>query len=130
GNIEDWKNEATNGGTFVGNITLGGSDFAELGPQKIVGDLNVGSGAVLHITGTLYVTGNVSVSGGAVIRLSPSYESTSGIIVTDGRVSASGGGQFQGSGQSGSYILVVTTSTCPDGGGCGNNPAIKVSGGT
>lgn len=129
GNIEAWKQEALQGGVHVGNLSYGGADVAELGPQKIEGNLSVGSGATLKVTGTLWVTGNVSVSGGGIVRLADSYVNASGVIVSDGRVTASGGGQFQGSGQSGSHILMVTTSTCPTG-SCGNNPAISVSGGT
>ncbi len=129
GNINDWKAEAEAGGTTVGNLSFGGADQASLGPQKIEGNLTVGSGATLDVTGTLWVTGNVSVSGGARIRLSQSYGQASGVIVTDGRVSASGGGQYQGNGNQGSYILMITTSTCPEG-SCGGNPAVLVSGGT
>ena len=128
GNILDWKAQATAGGVTTGNVSYGGDDEDTLGPQKIEGDLSVGSGATLDITGMVYVTGNVTVSGGAKIRLHNSYGSSSGVIVTDGRVTVSGGGQFQGSGETGSYILVVTTSECPV--GCGGSPAISVSGGT
>lgn len=129
GNIEAWKQEALLGGVHTGNLSYGGSSVVTLGPQKIVGNLSVGSGAILEVTGTLWVTGNISVSGGGIVRLADSYGSVSGVIVSDGRVNAGGGGVFQGSGQSGSHILMVTTSTCPTG-SCSGNPAISVSGGT
>ncbi len=129
GNINAWKMEAEMASTTIGNLSFGGAQQASLGPQKIVGNLTVGAGAVLNVTGTLWVTGDVSVTGGGIIRLAPSYGSASGVIVADGRVSAGGGGQYQGSGQSGSYILMITTSTCPSG-SCGGNPAVSVSGGT
>lgn len=129
GNIDDWKAEATAGGATT-TISLGGSSVRTIGPVKINGDLSVGSGATLNINGTVYVTGNVSVSGGGIIRINPAQGGNSAVIVTDGRVSASGGGQFQGSGTSGSYILLVTSSTCPTGAGCSGNNAVQVSGGT
>lgn len=130
GNINDWKSEALAGGVTVGNISYSGADVDTLGPQKIEGNLTVGAGATLNVSGTLWVTGNVSVTGGAVIRLADSYGNASGVIVTDGRVTASGGGQYQGNGLSGSYILMITTSTCPVGSCGGNNPAVSVTGGT
>jgi hypothetical protein len=129
-NIQSWKDEALEGGIQTGNLSYGGADVASLGPKKIVGNLSVGAGARLNITGPLWVTGNITLSGGAIIKLDSSYSSDSGVIVSDGRISAGGGGQFQGSGTSGSYILVITTSGCPDIGSCSGNPAISISGGT
>lgn len=130
GNIEDWKTEATAGGTISGNLTYEGSDVAYLGPTKVDGNLSVGSGAELYITGTLYVTGNISLGGGATITLDSSYGSNSGIVVSDGQIGIGGGGNFDGSGTAGSYLLVVTTSQCPYSGACGGDPAIAASGGT
>jgi hypothetical protein len=129
GNINDWKTEATAGGS-TSTISLGSKDVKTIGPIKVNGDLSVGAGAILNINGTVYVTGDVSVSGGGIIRINPTQGGKSAVIITDGQVSASGGGQFQGSGTTGSYILVVTTNTCPSGTGCSNKNAIEVSGGT
>lgn len=131
GNIEAWKTEAEAGGVQTGNVTIGPwpNQTASMGPKKIVGNLTVSSGGVLTVNGTLWVTGNIVVSGAGIIKLADSYGGQSGVIVTDGRVSVSGGGQFANNGQSGSYIMVVTTSTCPTG-SCGGSPAISVSGGT
>jgi hypothetical protein len=129
GNIQDWKNIAIAGGT-IESLSLGSQDTASIGPTYINGNLSVGAGGVLNLNGTVYVKGNISVSGGGIIRINPTLGNQSVVIVTDGRISTGGGGQFQGSGASGSYILVATTSTCPVGAGCSNNPAISVSGGT
>lgn len=129
GNIDAWKSVARAGGTQP-SISLGGADTLTIGPTKINGNVYVGAGATLNINGTVYVTGNVTVSGGAKIRINPTRGATSEVIIADGRVSAGGGGQFQGSGATGSYILLTTTSTCPNGDGCSGNNAIEVSGGT
>ena len=128
GNIDDWKAQAEAGGITNGNVSYTGSAQATLGAQKIVGNLTVGNSAVVTITGTIYVTGNVTVDGSGVLKLSSSFGENSGVLVADGRVSNGGSGRFQGSGISGSYILVVTTSNCPDGGSCSGNPAINASG--
>lgn len=130
GNIEAWKDQATAGGTIVGDVSYGGSDIDTIGPVKINGNLNIGSGANISVTGTVYVTGNISISGGAILRLHSDYSDNSEIIVSDGRLSLTGGGQISGSGQAGSYLLYVTTSQCPVAGNCSGNPAVRVTGGT
>jgi len=128
GNIEEWKNVALAGGIHTGNLSYGSDNVVYLGPKKVVGNLTVGGGATLNVTGTLWVTGNIDIQGGGKIKLSSNYGNTSGIIVSDGRINAGGGGVFEGNGLSGSYILVVTTSTCPT--NCSNNQrAIDISGG-
>ncbi len=129
GNIDDWKAEAIAGGSTT-TISLGGSSVKSIGPIKVNGNVTVGSGAILNINGPVYITGNLSVQGGGKIRINPSLGATSAVIVADGRVDSGGGGVFQGSGTAGSYILVITTSTCPTGSGCSGNNAIEVSGGS
>lgn len=129
GNIIDWKSEATLGGS-TSTISLGGSDIRTIGPLKINGNLSVGSGAILNLEGTVYVTGNINVNGGGKIRVNPSLGGRGVVLITDGRVSSSGGGMFEGSGSAGSYILLVTTSTCPNGVGCSGDNAIEINGGT
>lgn len=128
GNIEDWKSEAEAGGT-IASVSLGSSDVLDIGPVKINGDLDVGAGAVLNLNGIVYVTGDISVSGSGVVQINPALGSQSVALVADGQITAGGGGQFQGSGDSNSYILLVTTSSCP-GVGCANSPAIEITGGT
>lgn len=128
GNIEAWKDEASAGGIETGSVNVGWQGLT-IGPKKIVGDLTVSGGGVLTVTGTLYVTGNVTVNGGGTVKLADSYGGKSGIIVADGRVTTTGGGTVQGNGVAGNYILIVTTSQCPNGASCGNQPAVTLSGG-
>lgn len=108
GNIEEWKGAAESGGVTDGNVYLSGSS-ASLGPQKIVGDLTLSNNQILNITGTIWVTGNLNVSNGAIVRLSSSYGSNSGVVVVDGIVNISNNANFLGSGQSGSYVMLLTT---------------------
>ncbi len=130
GNIEAWKQEAESGGTQVGNLTVGiwPTQHVTLGAKKIVGNLHVTGGGSLTIEGTLYVTGSITVDGGATVRLANSYGNNSGVIITDGRIITTGGGKFEGNGVTGNYIVLITTSTCPQG-SCGGNPAITLDGG-
>ena len=117
--IDQWKAEATAGGLFNGNYVT--SAPATIGPTKIVGNLTVSGGRSLTISGVIWVTGNLIVSGAGTISLSPTYGSDDGLIIVDGTVSIGTGGQILGSGTTGSYIMIVTTSS--------SGSAITVSGG-
>lgn len=128
-NINGWKDEAEAGGVYNGDYSVGWAG-ATLGPTKINGDLSIAGGGTLNVTGTIWVTGTVTVSGGGKIKLDSSYGNRSGVLVVDGRVSISGNGQFSGSGQTGSYPLVVTTSVCPYDALCSENNALSISGGS
>lgn len=128
GNIIEWKSEAESSGATTTKSY--GSGTHSLGPVKINGDLSISSGGTLNLNGTVYVTGNITVGGGGIIRVNPALSNKSIVLLTDGRIKSNGGGQFQGSGASGSYILLVTTSTCPSGVGCSGDNGVEVSGGT
>jgi hypothetical protein len=97
--------------------------------MKITGNLLVDGGGTLNIKGTLWVQGSVTVAGGGKIKLDPTYGTNSGVIVADGIVNLGGGGNLSGSGQTGSYLMVLTTSNCPIGIGCGGKNALTLSGG-
>jgi hypothetical protein len=126
--IQSWKDEALAGGVTSTDVTVG-STGATLGPRKIVGNLLVNGGGTLTLSGNLWVTGTLTVTGGGKVKLDPSYGSKSGVLVTDGRISLSGGGQLTGSGTAGSYLMILTTSDCPTGAGCSGVSAMTVSGG-
>jgi hypothetical protein len=118
--IAKWKDDAELGGISAGNMTI--SAPTSLGPKKITGNLTIN--ANLTITGTIFVTGNITTGNGAQVSLSSSYGAQGGIIVTDGRVTLSNNAQFSGSGTAGTYILLVTTSSCPT--GCSGLNAIEI----
>jgi hypothetical protein len=54
------KDKALAGGTYNGNLNV--SSSRNLGPLYINGNLTIGSGATVTLTGTVYVTGAVSMS--------------------------------------------------------------------
>ncbi|MGH7175661.1 MAG: choice-of-anchor R domain-containing protein, partial [Minisyncoccia bacterium] len=126
--IASWENDATSGGVISGNYTVGSSG-ATLGPTEITGNLLVNGGGTLTVTGTLYIQGSFTVTGGGKVVLSPSYGGSSGIIVADGPIAIGGGSSLAGSGTTGSYPFLVTTSACPAGSGCAGVNAIELSGG-
>lgn len=108
GLIQDWKDDAAAGGTQVGDYILTNGATGSLGPRKIQGNLNLDNGAILTITGTVYVTGNINISNNCQVILDNGYAEGSGIIVTDGAVTISNNCSFSGA-QSGSYVLLLTT---------------------
>ncbi len=113
----------------TGNVTVSGGGRLKAGPLKVGGALNVGSNG-FTIEDTVWVVGNIVVSSGASISLDSSYGSDSGVVVSDGRLDLTGGGVFSGSGTTGSYPIVVTTSRCPADASCSGANAITQSGGS
>ncbi len=125
-NITDWKATATAGGIYSGTYNTPSYGNSTLGPKEITGDLNVSGSNTLYLTGTVWVHGNVTVDGSAKIVLDSSYGHGSGLLVSDGWLNLAGSGQLNGTGQTGSYILFVTTSNC-DISFCTHN-AVDISG--
>ncbi|MDD3486927.1 MAG: hypothetical protein PHF35_00915 [Candidatus Moranbacteria bacterium] len=128
GNIQGWKNEAEAGGVISGDYHVGWAG-ATLGPKVITGDLLIDGGGILNVTGTLYIKGDFTLTSGGRVKLDESYGESNGIIIVDGNVSLTGGSNFSGSGQEGSYPFLITTSSCPTAPGCNGDNAIYLSGG-
>ena len=125
GNIAQWKSGAESGTILIGDQLLDGST-SSLGPAKIIGNLTLDNNHILTITGTVWVTGNITINNGSQIKLDSGYGASSGAIVADGRIVIANGSSFTGSGESGSYIMALTTSNCPDIPSCSGNGAIQV----
>jgi len=110
-NINQWKSDATAGGTISGDFIVDSN--ISLGPQKIDGNLIMASNnKILTVTGTIYVTGYLDISNGSAIRCSPVYGLNSCVVVVDKWVHITNNGIFQGSGELGSYIMILSISNC------------------
>lgn len=110
-NINQWKVDAAEGGVYSGDLVI--SSDMSYGPQKIEGNLIMTSNnKTLTINGVIYVTGYVDISNGSAIRCSPSYGLYSCVIVADKWVHISNNGVFQGSGEAGSFVMILTISNC------------------
>jgi hypothetical protein len=112
-----------------GSVTISSGGILTTGPIKILTDLTVGSNS-LSLKGTLWVVGKMLVQSGTTVRLHSSYGNQAGIILVDDRVDLGGGGNFLGSGQTGSYPILITLSNCTGSVSCGSKNAIELSGGT
>lgn len=123
--ITGWKTDAASNGTtiFNGNKTI--STPTTLGPLQINGNLTISN--TLTIADTIYVTGNIIING--TVKLDSTYGTTSGIIISDGYITISNGVVFQDSGTAGSYILLLSNSTCAgsDDSPCNSHNAMDVS---
>ncbi len=122
--IASWEADAVAGGTTSGDVTI--STPATLGPRKITGNLTVTN--TLTIANTIYVTGNVIISG--TVKLDSAYGATSGMIIADGYITIANGVVFQDSGTTGSYIMLLSNSTCDSsisGSPCNGHNAIDVA---
>jgi len=110
--IDNWKSEASTVCSSLEVSKLSGNNkTVSLGPCKIVGDLTFGNGDVLTLTGTVYVTGNINLGQHNSINLSSSYGSLGGALVADGAINTGTNNIFSGSGQTGSYVLIISTNS-------------------
>lgn len=125
-NIEEWKELAEDGGTISGNYAPT-SSASTLGPKKITGNMILPGGHTLTLSGAVWVEGTITMSNNNIVRLVSSYGGNSGILISDGRISLDNNVDFYGSGVSGSNILLLTTSACPNDTGCSGNDALEIS---
>lgn len=109
--ITQWKDEAISGGTTTDyTLVEGQQDY--LGPKKIEGDMTLQDQAQLFMTGTIWVTGKITIQNSAQLKLDEvSYGSLSGVIISDGEVILQDAGKAIGTGQSGSYLLLISTAS-------------------
>ncbi|MFH1461229.1 MAG: hypothetical protein ABIF84_02315 [Patescibacteria group bacterium] len=118
--INTWKEEASAGGIIYGDYTVSGT--RSLGPIKITGNLNISNNATFTATGLIYVQGNINASNNSTIRLDSSFNSLSGVIISDGKMSINNNITIRGSGESGSYLMMLSTNNSID----LTSPAIKL----
>ncbi len=124
--VDGWKQDIEEeGNIIVGDYQVPSKETTYLGPVKIEGNLSFGNGADLRITGTIWVTGGIDITNNAVISLDPGvYGSSSGIIMADGKIKVRNNAYLSGTGQEGSYIMILSTNIERDD---LDNPAIRVN---
>lgn len=124
--INSWKADAAAGGT-QSSYTLGNGSSGSLGPKKINGDITLGNGAALTLTGTVWVTGTVNVGNNeATIGLAPAYGDLSGVLIVDGKVNLGNKVILQGSGAAGSYLMLLVMTGGDDAIEIGNNATAAI----
>lgn len=108
--IDSWKDAAVQGGTNVGDYAVTAVDTT-LTSRKIQGNLSITARGATTISGIVWVTGNLTINNMARVSLDASYGAKSGVIIVDGTITVGGGAILSGSGQVGSYLVLVTNST-------------------
>ncbi len=114
--IDKWKNEAKAGGIIPNDVTYSGVS-GSLGPVQVgtltePKNLTVTNNAQLKITGTVFVTGNILFDNNAIIELDKNaYGAFSGIIIANGLIVSRNNAIMRGTGEEGSYILLLSTSS-------------------
>ncbi|MFC1701089.1 hypothetical protein ACFLZ0_03075 [Patescibacteria group bacterium] len=120
--INDWKNDAITGGTISGDYILAISETQSLGPIKITGNMILNNNSTLNITGIIYVEGNIITNNNTTLKLDSNFGSNSGIILSDGKINIQNNVNIQGSGTTGSYIMLLSTNNSLD----NSDPAIDI----
>jgi Tfp pilus assembly protein PilX len=117
--IQEWKSHAAAGGILNNDYILN-DQSGEIGPIQIGTSLSpkgitIDNGSLLKIRGTIYVTGDVVFNNNSIIELeSADYSSLSGIIIVEGTVTVDNGAILRGSGEEGSYLLIISNNDSLD----------------
>jgi hypothetical protein len=106
--LDDWKSTSAVGGIYHGDYNIATYANVSLGPKVIDGNLNIGANSTLTLTGNVYVKGGISIGSHSNIILDPSYGYRSGVLIADGYIVGHSQGILTGSGQAGSYLVIVS----------------------
>jgi hypothetical protein len=113
--IQAWETIAAAGGVISGDYTVTGT--VVLGPRKIDGNLLVDNGAILLLTGPLWVHGDVTISNNATVSVDTSLGNNGAVLIADkpgseatiGKVTLLNNVTLAGNGNAGSNLMVLTT---------------------
>lgn len=108
--VAEWKTLAESGGTINGNCPGEVECSTTMGPVKIDGDLTVDTeGATFTVDGVVHVTGNIDFNNNVTVRCNTLFADNSCIIIADGFINADNNVNLQGSGNSDSFLLLIST---------------------
>lgn len=105
-NITNWKNKAQEEGVYTGDIT---SCTSQLGPGKYIGNVYFLNTCTITVVDPVWITGNLTLANGIILKLPVSYGASSGVIINDGQIELSNNGRIQGSGEVGSFLMLLST---------------------
>ena len=94
----------------TGNLSISGSCVISTDALHVGGNLLVGNSGVLDLSGMSYVVGNINVSGSGKIKLDGALGASTGYVISDGTVTVGNSASLNGSGTTGSYIMLISTS--------------------
>lgn len=88
-NPDFWRNAAAAGGTHDGDLTVSADGI--LGPTKINGDLTVGRGVNVIISGPVWVTGNFTLEPDSFLSVSKTFGQYGTVVLVDDPDQQAGG---------------------------------------
>jgi len=123
--VEKWKQAAENGGTINCADEYKITNDATLGPVKINCDLEISGDPLITIAGMIWVAGDVDIKNSAVIKLDSALGKKSIAVIADNpsnrltssKIIVQNSVQFQNSGTSGSYIMLLSQNQSAESGG-------------
>jgi len=105
GQIDDWKVQAEAVAVHNGDYTTCNST---LGTTKIQGNLYLNNNCTLTLTGNLWVTGDLIFNNNITMKLDASFGGNGGVVVVGGRILLNNNIRVYGSGQSDSFVLLIS----------------------
>ncbi|MFH1046982.1 MAG: hypothetical protein V1738_01665 [Patescibacteria group bacterium] len=117
-----WRQQASLGGYIEGNYSP--ADNTTLGPVVITGDLTLGNNIDVIMTGPIWVMGDLKMRTRSSLTLDSTFGELGSLVLVDnpnggsGTIDLSTNTNISGSGEPGSYVVFVSTSTA--------NPAIDI----
>ncbi|KPJ86144.1 hypothetical protein AMJ57_00005, partial [Parcubacteria bacterium SG8_24] len=114
--IAYWRQQAESGGIIEGNYSPTAGE--RMGPIRINGNLTLGNGIDIIMDGPIWVVGNITAGENATITLDASFGQYGSVLLADapgqenfkGTVNLDSNVAINGSGEEGSWVLVVSTS--------------------
>lgn len=119
--ITQMEAQAVAGGTINCSPTCTIPTGSAIGPKKYVGDVVIDLGAIVNLTGTVWVAGDLTISNNSVLRLDDGYGTGSGVIIADdpanrttkGRITLSNNGDLRGNSMPDTYIMALSMNGDP-----------------
>ncbi|MEK7516030.1 MAG: hypothetical protein AAB562_00365 [Patescibacteria group bacterium] len=119
-NLAAWEALAEAGDVINGNYAP--ADGATLGPKKIIGNLTLGNGVDVTVTGVIWVLGNITTKQTSSLTVDPVFGANSTWIIADdpadqatkGKITIENGTTISGSGHLQSHLWFISTNTSTD----------------
>lgn len=125
--IAEWEADAAAGGVISAPCPYKITDTATLGPAKIACDTEIsGVGYTLTLGGPVWVAGNLTIKNSPTIKIAASLGAQSVALIADNpsnrttgsKIESDNSAIFEGSGSTGSFILLLSQNrSAEDGGG-------------
>ena len=135
--IAEWEADAEAGGVISAPCPYKITETATIGSKKIACDMEIsGTGYTLTLTGSLWVVGDLIIKNSPTIKIASSRGGASIALIADNPANRTTGSKidsdnsavFEGSGTSGSFVLLLSQNQSAEDGG--DETAIKFANGT